>query len=487
MTTTLQQQDVLSQLAADLDGIGHLVGGRVVREATSFDVVAPWSGAILAECPEASPELLDEAMASARAALPAWRADLEQRRRALIDIAERLEGAEERLGRVISAETGKPAPIGRGEVRLAAAHARWYAGAELPVDTLVDSPELSVQVVRDPVGVVAAIVPWNGPVVMLLNKISAALLVGDTVVAKPSPFTPFSALLVGDLIRDLVPAGVVNILAGGDDIGVAMTKHRQTDMIAFTGSIEAGRAIMAAAAPTLKRVLLELGGNDAAIVMPDVDVQAIAPHLYRGAFGLSGQICAAIKRLYVHEDVHDEVVAALAEIARAAQPGDPWDPGTTMGPSTTRPQFERVTELIEDALAAGGTAVTGGAPLDRPGFFIPPTIVTGVGPGVRLVDEEQFGPALPVIRFSDVDRAIDEVNFSDYGLGGSVWTADLERGTELARRLESGGAWVNRHPHVGAEIPFGGAKQSGVGREGGRLGIDAFCELKTVTIDRSVM
>jgi acyl-CoA reductase-like NAD-dependent aldehyde dehydrogenase len=472
------EQTIKQQLA----GIGHLVDGDIVVGEATFEVVAPWSGRPLAACPDADLGLLDRAMAAARRAQPAWAADVEGRRRALGALAEVLESNAEDLGRVNSAETGKPAAIGIGEIRGAAAHARWYAEQVLPVDTLVDNEHELVQVVREPVGVVAAIVPWNGPILMLVNKIAASILAGDTVVAKPSPFTPLTSLLVGALLADLVPAGTVNILAGGDGLGRAMSRHAETNLVAFTGSVEAGRSIMAAGAPTLKRMLLELGGNDAAIVLPDADLSDVIPKLYRGAFALGGQICAAIKRLYVHESVFQQVVEGMAELARQARPGAPWDEGVTVGPVTTRPQFDRVRGLIEDALADGGTAVTGGAPLDRDGWFIPPTIITGLGRGSRLVDEEQFGPALPIMPFSDVDDVIEEANATEFGLGGSIWTSDVQRGLELARRLQSGGAWVNRHPLVGAAVPFGGAKQSGVGREGGTLGLDAFCELKTISV-----
>jgi acyl-CoA reductase-like NAD-dependent aldehyde dehydrogenase len=474
--------DVEPTIAAQLAGLGHLVAGEIVPGDATFAVVAPWNGRVLAACPDASMELLDRAMAAAREALPAWAADVDGRRRALTVLADVLDANAAELGRVNSAETGKPAAIGIGEIRGAAAHARWFAEQTLPVDTLVDTDQELVQVVREPVGVVAAIVPWNGPILMLVNKIAASILAGDTVVAKPSPFTPLTSLLLGALLADVVPAGAVNILAGGDALGRAMSRHAETDLVAFTGSVEAGRSIMAAGAPTLKRMLLELGGNDAAIVLPDADVADIVPKLYRGAFALGGQICAAIKRLYVHESFFQQVVDGMADLARQARPGAPWEDGVTMGPITTRPQFERVRGLIDDALAAGGTAVTGGAPLDRDGYFIPPTIITGVGRGTRLVDEEQFGPALPIIPFSDVDAVIDEANGTEYGLGGSIWTSDVQEGLRLARRLQTGGAWVNRHPLVGAAVPFGGAKQSGVGREGGVLGLDGFCELKTVSV-----
>jgi acyl-CoA reductase-like NAD-dependent aldehyde dehydrogenase len=474
--------DIAAQIAADIAGLGQVVNGRITTDGTTFDVVSPSTGEFLAACPAASVEMVDEAVAAARAALPSWASDEALRRKTLLQMADALDGQAEVIGRVLAAESGKLLPIATGEVHGAAVHLRWYAEQELPVDVIADDGAQRVQVVRDPVGVVAAITPWNAPVIMLANKVGASLLAGDTVVAKPSPFTPLSSLLTVVAVNDLLPPGVLNILAGGDDVGAAMTRHPGVDMVAFTGSVAAGKAIMAAGAPTLKRMLLELGGNDAAIVLDDADIDAIAAKLYRGAFALSGQICAAIKRLYVHESKFDEVVDRMTELAGQARVGGAFEEGATMGPLATKPQFDRVVGLVADALANGGTAVTGGAPLDRPGYFYPPTIVTGVGKGVALVDEEQFGPALPIMRFSNVDDVIAEANGTDLGLGGSIWTSDVEHGVALARRLRSGSAWVNRHPAVGPSVPFGGAKQSGVGREGGAVGVDAFCELKTVSV-----
>ncbi len=391
----------LSDPNTDLGGLGSLVDGRIEPAHDTFEVQDPSTGALLAHCPRASAAQLDAAFAAARASQPGWAADEDTRREVLLLVAAVLDRHAEPLARLVSRETGKLLRASRMELTGAAEHARYYAEAPIPHDVLKDDPEQRVELLREPVGVVAAITPWNAPVLMLVNKIAAALLVGDTVVAKPSPFSPFSSLLLARLLADVVPAGVVNVLTGDDDLGAAMTAHPETDMIAFTGSVAAGRAIAAAAAPTLKRLLLELGGNDAAIVLPDVEVATVAPLHYRGAFGLSGQICAAIKRLYVHTDVLGELQSALVSLAEAAVLGDPFDPDSTMGPLATRPQYDRVRELVDDALAHGGIALTGGAPLDRPGNFYPPTLVTGIGPGVRLVDEEQFGPALPILPFTD--------------------------------------------------------------------------------------
>jgi acyl-CoA reductase-like NAD-dependent aldehyde dehydrogenase len=273
---------------------------------------------------------------------------------------------------------------------------------------------------------------------------------------------------------------VVNVLAGGDEVGEAMVAHPTPRLISFTGSVSAGKKIAAAAAADLKNVVLELGGNDAAIVLDDVDPAAVAPRLFGAAMVGSGQVCAAVKRLYVHQSVYDRMVEELAKVASAATAA-PAEEGGTMGPLGTRPQFERVRHLVDQALAEGATAVTGGAPTGQ-GFFYPPTILTGVAPGMAVVDEEQFGPVLPVLAFDDVDDAVAAANGTEYGLCGSVWTADVARGQALAARLECGTTWINHHTEVAPEIPFGGVKESGIGRSSGRVGLDGYAEYKTVIV-----
>jgi acyl-CoA reductase-like NAD-dependent aldehyde dehydrogenase len=334
--------------------------------------------------------------------------------------------------------------------------------------------------------VVAAITPWNFPVATLVMKLGPALLTGNTVVAKPSPFTPLSSLALGAALRGAVPAGVLNVLGGSDEVGAWLTAHPAVRKISFTGSVPTGKKIMRAAADDLKRVTLELGGNDPAIVLPDVDPAKVAPRLFWGAFANSGQVCVAIKRLYVHEDVYRSVLSALTDLAKQVKLGSGLEPDTQLGPINNAPQFARVQELVEDARRQGGTVVAGGAPLAQPGYFYPPTIVTDVGEGVRLVDEEQFGTALPVIPYRDLDDALAQANRTHYGLGGSVWTGDASRGEAIAERLECGTAWVNQHMSLNAKTPFGGMKWSGLGRENGKWGLEEFCELQVVNTAKAV-
>jgi acyl-CoA reductase-like NAD-dependent aldehyde dehydrogenase len=319
----------------------------------------------------------------------------------------------------------------------------------------------------------------------MCEKIATALLVGNTVVAKPSPFTPLATLALGQLWKDILPPGVLNIVAGGNELGAQLVAHPVTRMISFTGSVAAGQSIAAAAAPSLKNLVLELGGNDPAIVLPDVDVETVADAIFNAAFLLSGQVCAAIKRLYVHESIYQDMLDALVRRADAAVAA-PEAAGGTFGPVATRPQYERVQMLLADALSHGARVVTGaGQPTSR-GYFIAPTIVTDATASMKVVAQEQFGPLLPVMSFRDVDHAIAAANATEYGLCGSIWTSDIQSGAALAARLECGTAWVNSHAEIAPHVPFGGTKRSGIGRNCGTVGIDAYAELQTRIVYKSV-
>jgi acyl-CoA reductase-like NAD-dependent aldehyde dehydrogenase len=301
-------------------------------------------------------------------------------------------------------------------------------------------------------------------------------------VQKPSPYTPLATLRMGETARGVLPPGVLNILAGGNELGSWMTAHPGIDKISFTGSVRTGKQVVASASSNLKRVTLELGGNDAAIVLDDVDPGAIAPQLFRAAFSNCGQVCVAIKRLYVPESLYEPMCDALAGIARSVRVGDGLDPESQMGPLQNRMQYEKVLAILQNAKDAGARIVCGGHALDRPGYFIAPTIVADIKEGTRLVDEEPFGPVLPVIKYHDVDDAVRRANDSRYGLSGSVWTNDLARGAEIAGRLEVGTASVNQHAIPDATVPFGGAKESGLGREYSALGLKSYMEAQVVTV-----
>jgi acyl-CoA reductase-like NAD-dependent aldehyde dehydrogenase len=291
-----------------------------------------------------------------------------------------------------------------------------------------------------------------------------------------------STLRLGEILRDVLPPGVVNVVSGGDALGAWITEHPVVRKVSFTGSVATGKRVAAACAPDLKRVTLELGGNDAAIVLPDANPDAIADKLFWGAFENSGQICSAVKRVYVHEDLFPRLRDALTERAKAVKMGDGFEEGVELGPINNRPQVERVAELVDDAKAAGATITTGGARRAGGGYFFEPTIVTGVAEGVRLVDEEQFGPALPLLTYRDVDDAVERANATSFGLSGSVWSSDVARASEVAGRLVCGTAWVNKHVDIVPHAPFGGAKWSGIGVENGPWGLLGFTELQTINV-----
>jgi acyl-CoA reductase-like NAD-dependent aldehyde dehydrogenase len=458
----------------------HLIDGRLVAGRRDFGVVNPATAAPFARCPDATTEDVERAMEAAARSFASWSRDETARRRALAVMGEALGGRADEIGRLVCLEQGKPLANAVGEVRHAAQILRQYADEPIPREVLREDEKVRMTLVRKPLGVAVAITPWNYPVHTLVVKLAPALLAGNTVVAKPSPFTPLSSLAMAAVVRSAVPPGVLNVLGGGDEVGAWLTAHPLTRKISFTGSVPTGKKIARAAADDLKRVTLELGGNDPAIVLDDVEPARVASQLFWGAFTNSGQVCVAIKRLYVAEKVYQPVVAALAALAGQVKVGPGLEPDTQLGPINNRPQFERVQELVEDARRHGGRVVIGGAPLESPGYFYPPTLVTEVGEGVRLVDEEQFGTALPIMSFRDLDDVLARANRTHYGLGGSVWTGDVGRGQEVAERLECGTAWVNQHLQIGPYAPFGGVKWSGIGRENGRWGIEEFWELQVV-------
>jgi acyl-CoA reductase-like NAD-dependent aldehyde dehydrogenase len=458
------------------------IGGKSVSSPDQFDVVDPSTAAQLATAPACTPAQLDEAMDSAQAAFPDWSADLDERRRLLNVAAGVLEDAAGELAGVLTAEQGKPLKQARYEFVAAAEWFRYYA--ELPQDreVLTDTANLLVETVRKPLGVVAAITPWNFPILLASWKLAPALAAGNTVVLKPSPFTPLATLAMGEILREVLPAGVLNVVSGTDELGAAMTSHPVVRKVSFTGSVATGQKVAAAAGADLKRVTLELGGNDAAIVLDDADPDAIADKLFWGALMNCGQTCSAIKRLYVPAARVNAFFDALADRARTVRVGPGTEKSSQLGPIQNAPQHRRVADLVADAVAHGARTVTGEAP--DTGYFHPVTVLAGVGDGVRIVDEEQFGPALPVIGYDDEEQALRHANATAFGLSGSVWSADPERAAVLAERLDCGTAWVNSHVVLAPHVPFGGAKHSGVGVENGPWGLHEFTQLQVVSKNR---
>ena len=460
------------------------IGGKAVSGSRSRDVINPATGAPCAQVPDCSDDELDQAMSAAAAAFPAWARDLPRRKQALLACASRLQQKAAEIAPWLTREQGKPLAKATEEIMGAALWLQYTAGLELPTEIIQDDATRRIEVRRRPLGVVAAITPWNYPVILAVWKIAPALLAGNTIVLKPSPFTPISTLLLAEVLRELLPAGVLNVVSGGNELGAAMTSHPVPRKISFTGSIATGKKISAAAAPDLKRVTLELGGNDAAILLPDVDPAKVAPGVFWGAFENNGQICSAIKRVYVHESSYEPLLGELSRLAETVKVGNGLEDGTQLGPINNKPQFERVSSLVEDARGRGARVATGGRRLGSAGYFYAPTIVGDVSDGVPLVDEEQFGPALPVMPYRDVDDAVRRANGTHFGLSGSVWSKDPARAAEVAMQLDCGTAWVNQHLAIAPNLPFGGAKWSGIGVENGPWGLLGFTEIQCVNVAR---
>lgn len=453
-----------------------LIGGRLQDGDASMPVIDPATGLPFTECPRASPAQAQAAIEAAHRAFPAWsQLALARRQQCLSALADALERRLEEFSRLLTQEQGKPLAESQWEIGASVAFLRYFATVDLPVKVLEDSAQRRVELHRRALGVVAAIIPWNFPLLLIQFKLPAALLAGNTMVIKPAPTTPLTTLRFGELCAEVLPPGVVNVVTDQNDLGGLLTSHPLVRKVAFTGSGETGRKVMASAAATLKRFSLELGGNDAAVVLPDADVEAIAPQLFAFAFMNCGQVCLAIKRLYVHDSLYERMCEALARIASATQVGNGLDAGTQMGPMQNRRQYDKVLGLIEDArqhgrIIAGGKALPGG------GFFLQPTIVRDADNGQRIVDEEQFGPVLPLIRYREIDEVLQRVNASPMGLGGSVWGRDLQQARAVALRINSGTVWINKHIDVAPNIPMGGARESGLGVELGEAGLAEFTQ-----------
>jgi len=459
-----------------------LIGGRLVPGASTIDVINPATETVVAACPRADVAQANEAVAAAKAAFPAWAArPLAERRALLLKLADAIDARAPELAPLLTQEQGKPLGHAFFELMVASANIRGLAALDLPDAVLSEDAQTRVIRQRRPLGVVAAITPWNFPVIMMVTKLTPALLAGNTVVVKPAPTTPLTTLKVGELCAEIFPPGVVNVIADANDLGGVLTAHPDVAKIAFTGSTTTGRKVMASAAATLKRLTLELGGNDAAIVLDDVDPREIAPKLFFAAMVNSGQVCLAAKRVYVHESIYDALCAELAKLANAAKVGNGLQEGVEFGPLQNRMQFEKVKAIIEDA-RAHGKVIGGGQPHQGPGFFIQPTIISGLPDSARLVCEEQFGPVMPVLKYKTIDEVIERANASEYGLGGTVWSKSTERALEVAARLDTGTVWINKHLDLPPSVPYGGTKQSGYGVELGQQGLEEFTQLRILNV-----
>ena len=471
-------ESAASAAAVLLDRIQAPEGvGREIPDAATRDVIG--------RAPEHSVADLDDAIARARAAQPGWEAlGHAKRSELLIAAADAIDANAEPLAHLLSREQGKPlnGPNARFELGACSAWLRTNAAIPLDSQVLVDDETLHAELVYKAAGVVGAIGPWNWPLMITIWQIGPSLRMGNTVVAKPSEYTPLSVLAMLAVMNDVLPADVLIGVSGDREVGARLASHPDIDKIMFTGSTATGRRIIESSAGNLARLTLELGGNDAGIVLPGTEVSAIAEDLFWGAFINTGQTCAAMKRLYVHDSVYDEVVDALAAIAASVPMGNGLDEGNVLGPLQNRAQFDIVSRLVEEAKGRGARVVTGGEAAPELGeLFYRPTIVADIDNDAALVQEEQFGPALPVIRYSDVDEAFAFANSVDVGLGASVWSSDPEAAREAATRMESGTVWINSHGGLHPMVPFGGVKSSGYGLEFGVEGLKSVAVTQVVS------
>ncbi len=466
-----------------MNNISFMIDGKKVVSNNTFAVTNPSTGATVGQVANCTTSDLDMAVDAANKAFLTWSKKSDAELQAACEaVAAKINEHAEEIAQILTAEQGKPlnGMGSRFELGGAEAWAGHTASLSIPVKVIQDNEQGKVELHRRPVGVVGSITPWNWPVLIAVWHILPALRSGNTVVIKPSPYTPISTVRLVEVMNEVLPAGVVNVVTSDDklqNIGAAMSAHPGIAKMVFTGSINTGKRVMASAADTMKRLTLELGGNDAGIVLPDVDPKAIAEGLFWGAFNNNGQTCAALKRLYVHADVYDEVCAELTNFAKQIKVGDGFADDSILGPINNQMQFDKVKSLVE-AGKKEGRVLLGGEPGE--GLFFPPTLIADLSQSNPLVAEEQFGPALPIIKYTDLEQALAWANEGETGLGGSIWTADIAKGRELASRMKCGSLWINNHGAIQPNAPFCGVKCSGVGVEFGEEGLAEYTDIQVV-------
>jgi aldehyde dehydrogenase (NAD+) len=459
-----------------------LIDGRLEGATDEYEVIDPATRNAFAKAPKCSEEQLDRTVQAAANAFTSWsRTSSRERKTALIKMADAIEASAEQIAETLTREQGKPLSDARGELALTVAKFRETAALELQDQLIETAPNRRVRLSHTPLGVVAAIAPWNYPITLAAQKVAAAIYTGNCVILKPSPYTPLSTLLLGEIVRECVPPGVLNVLSGDDRLGPWMTSHPGIAKVSFTGSVATGKRVMQSAAATLKRVTLELGGNDAAVVFPGVDIEDVASRVFWTAFLNAGQICIAAKRIFVHESIYGEFFAALCRYAAGVHVGPGSDPKSQIGPIQNLNQYNRVQELIADCRKNKFELVVAGAAPEGVGYFLPITLVDNPPDSARIVAEEQFGPIAPVLKFESENEVLSRINSTEFGLGATVWTGDPEQAVRVAAAIDAGNVWVNEDRSVSPLAPFGGHKQSGLGAEGGLEGLYQYTNAKVVT------
>ncbi|WP_111892389.1 aldehyde dehydrogenase family protein [Acinetobacter sp. MB5] len=461
-------------------------GAQVTGQGEQVAVLNPANEQVLAEVASATVEQVNLAIAAARQAFKSWKKTDDQHiQQLLLQIADKIQAEKASLAELITQEQGKPLFLAQLEVDLSVLWIQHIAQLEIPVEHYVEPTGKQVNVYNRPLGVVASITPWNWPFMIAVWHIIPALKTKNCVVNKPSEFTPLSTIRLVEIINQVVPKGVCNLVLGTGEVGKTLSEHPQVDKVVFTGSTRTGQHILQGSIASLKSVVLELGGNDVGIVLDDVDVDAVAGKIFQSAFLNAGQTCACLKRLYVHEKVYDALTEKLVEIADQQVVGDGLNANTTFGPVQNRVQYQKVKNILDDAIANGGQILNQRVTHPEQGYFIAPTLVANVKDGIALLDEEQFGPVLPIVKFSDVDAVVAKANQGEYGLGGSVWTQDLDKAQAIAEALETGTVWVNSHGDLSPSAAFGGWKLSGLGFSFGLDGLLQFTHKQSVHVTQA--
>jgi acyl-CoA reductase-like NAD-dependent aldehyde dehydrogenase len=465
------------------NGFHNIIDGERVFGGKTLSVVNPATGKQLAIVPDVDHTLLDKAVSAAQKAVSGWRAvPTSQRKVILTSVVNRIDEHAEELSVLLTAEQGGPLALARWSIDLLT---KAFGPALMQMELhekAQEVPQIGHITKRfTPIGVVGVISPWNLPVLISFYKTLPALLAGNTVVLKPSPFAPLTVLRISDYINELLPPGVFNVVTGGDDLGPWMTSHSGIDLITFTGSTFTGKRVLASAAATLKRVTLELGGNDPGIILADAEPEKIAQALFDSMFLLSGQGCVCLKRLYVHEDIYSRVTEALVAIARSTKVGDGFDPHTRLGPVQNQLQYKRLQSVWEEIKRSEAKVLFRGVvPTNTEGFFFPVTLLDNPPDGAGFVTQEVFGPIRSILKYKDLDEAIRRANDSSYGLGASVWGSDPVQLRSVAGRLEAGTVWINQHAIRNPFVPASAYKDSGLGVEFGQEGLEEFCNMQVI-------
>ncbi|GAB7351735.1 hypothetical protein MBLNU459_g2320t1 [Dothideomycetes sp. NU459] len=458
------------------DSFSNIVDGKPRGAKTQHNGINPVNGEKLWDVPIATQQDVDDAVASATKAFKTWRhTPIEKRKECLQKFCDLYMSYNDEFIDLLSKETGKPRQWATFEVKTVAAFFATNLQFTIPEDRIEDDEKVMTTRYM-PLGVVGAICPWNFPLILSFGKIVPAILTGCTIIIKPSPFTPYTALKAIELAQEVLPPGVLQVLGGDDKLGPMMTAHPGIAKISFTGSIATGKRIMEACSKTLKRVTLELGGNDASIVLPDVDIERVAPELVMGAFQNSGQVCVATKRIYIHEKIYKPMLEAMTKAAANLKVGNPNEEGVMLGPVQNAMQYERVVGFFEDSKKQGYTFAAGKPDVETgKGYFIQPTIIDNPPNDSRIISEEPFGPIVPTQPWSDEEEVIERANSMNTGLGACVWSKDVAHAEKIALRLEAGSVFVNSWEKLTPQVIFGGHKESGIGGEWGQQGLLAYC------------